>query len=81
MSICRSLRSGADIFTTAGTLAGRLCIAVLGMFDGAVMLGTVGSGVLMCSGSGGGSVPTTVGPVALVSVSDIPRLNPRLKLA
>ena len=29
---------------------------------------------VMCSGSGGGSVPTTVGPVALVSESDSPRL-------
>ena len=36
---------------------------------------------VMCSGSGSGSVPTTVGPAALVSVSDSLRLKPRQKLA
>ena len=73
MSICRSLRSGADTLdvATAGTLEGRVGIIVLGMFA------VDGAGVLMCTGS----AITTAGPVALVSVLDSPRLKLRLKLA
>ena len=58
MSICRSLRSGADTLdvATAGTLEGRVGIIVLGMFA------VDGAGVLVC----------TVGPVALVSELDSP---------
>ena len=73
MSICRSLRSGADTLdvATAGTFEGRVGIIVLGMFA------VDGAGVLVCTGS----ATTTVGPVALVSELDSPRLKSRLKLA
>ncbi len=73
MSICRSLRLGADTLdvATAGTLEGRVGIIVLRMFA------VDGAGVLVCTGS----ATTTVGPVALVSELDSPRLKSRLKLA
>ena len=74
MSICRSLRSGADTLdvATAGTLEGRVGIIVLRMFA------VDGAGVLVCTGS----ATTTVGSVALVSELDSPRLlKSRLKLA
>ena len=65
MSICRSLRSGADTLdvATAGTLEGRVGIIVLRMFA------VDGAGVLVCTGS----ATTTVGSVALVSELDSPR--------